>query len=178
LPEGEWREAAAADCVLTNFHPICVNAVTVYLRAVRALLEGASPAEATAKASLEASEDDVRSAVEAGRRQRVRDVTFNKGWVLHALYCAFLALNDPRATLQDRIDRVVRLGGDTDTNAAIAGSLLGAFYGEAAMRSEDRTSVNLGTILACDTSVGPLARPERYTARHLMVLADALANLG
>lgn len=178
LPEGEWRAAATLDCNLTNFHPVCVNAVTVYLRAARELLEGVSPAEATAKALLEASEYDVLQAVEAGRAQRVRDVTSNKGWVVHALYCAFLALNDRRTALQDKIDHVVRLSGDTDTNAAIAGSLLGILHGEEAMLAETRTGANLRTILECDLSFGPLARPERYTARRLMELAGTLANLG
>ena len=51
------------------------------------------------------------------------------GWVLVALHSAFYQLlhaNDFRSALVD----VVSAGGDTDTNAAIAGPLLALVYGE------------------------------------------------
>jgi ADP-ribosyl-[dinitrogen reductase] hydrolase len=178
LPESEWREAATADCLLTNFHPNCLGAVLAYVRALRELLQGATPWQATTKALTETDAADVVEAIAAGRDQQVRRVDFDKGWVVHAIYCAFLALNDCRTSFQDRIDRVVRLCGDTDTNAAIAGALTGVLCGELAMRAETRTGVNLGTLLDCDVTAGPLARPERYTARRLVELANVLADLG
>ena len=178
LPATEWGGAAALDCALTNFHPVCVDAVRAYLCAARELLAGASPAEATARAIATATEAEVIAAIATARDQEARDVNDDrKGWVVHALYCAFLALNDAAPAFQDRIDRVIRLGGDTDTNGAIAGALLGAACGEVAMRAETRTGPNLEVVLAVDPAAGGLPRPAKYAAMCLPDLADALAAL-
>ncbi|KAJ4165672.1 hypothetical protein LMH87_007295 [Akanthomyces muscarius] len=61
------------------------------------------------------------------------------GYVLESLSVAVAALLDPRC-LEDVLVDVVRIGKDTDTNAAIAGGLLGARDGEDAIprRWEDK----------------------------------------
>jgi len=96
---------------------------------------------------------------------------------MHALYCAFYALNSPLRGFQDRIDEIVRLGGDTDTNGAIAGALLGALYGAAEMEAEERTGPNIRTLLGVDPAAGDLPRPPRYAARRLPAIADKLADI-
>jgi ADP-ribosylglycohydrolase len=59
------------------------------------------------------------------------DFMHSQGWVLIALQNAFYRLvNAPSAT--DGVVQTVRSGGDTDTNAAICGALLGAVYGRTA----------------------------------------------
>ena len=52
----------------------------------------------------------------------------NKGWVVHGIYSSLWSLYN-FDNYKDGVDQVVLLGGDTDTNAKIAGNLLGAFYG-------------------------------------------------
>lgn len=55
-----------------------------------------------------------------------------KGFVLAALWVAFRYLKrniERKETFGETIRQVVCLGGDTDTNAAITGALLGAFHG-------------------------------------------------
>jgi ADP-ribosylglycohydrolase len=178
LPDEAWEDAVAADCALTNFHPVCLDGVRAYVGAARALLAGGDPAEATAAALALAREPDVVAVIASARDGAPRLVADErKGWILHALHCAFYALNLPLRTFQERIDLVVRLGGDTDTNGAIAGALLGALYGAAAMRAETRTGPNLDIILAVDPAEGDLPRPPRYAARRLPEVADALAAL-
>lgn len=59
----------------------------------------------------------------------------NNGWVVHALQAAYSALRHGDGLL-DTLERAVRCGHDTDTVAAIAGSLAGAVYGAAALPSE------------------------------------------
>ncbi|KAM3514403.1 hypothetical protein MY11210_001957 [Beauveria gryllotalpidicola] len=54
------------------------------------------------------------------------------GYVLESLSVAVAALLDPRC-LEDVLVDVLRVGKDTDTNAAIAGGLLGARHGEDAI---------------------------------------------
>ncbi len=57
------------------------------------------------------------------------------GYVLDSLSLAVAALVDPRPAVDSLVD-VTRLGGDTDTNGAIAGGLLGARDGAAAWPAE------------------------------------------
>lgn len=177
LPDTEWGGAVALDSAATNPHPVCVDAVRAYVCAARELLAGETAAAATAKALVTATTDEVIAAIATGRDQEPQDVSSEKGWVVHAVYCAFLALNGPEASFQDRIDRIERLGGDPDTNGAIAGALLGAQLGEAAMRAETRTGANIERVLANDPATGGLPRPKKYAASRLLSLADLLADL-
>ena len=71
----------------------------------------------------------------------------NKGWVVHAFYAAIYALlhfNDYKTA----IDEIILLGGDTDTNAKIAGDLLGAYYGYAKIYVNDVMRYNLQILFA------------------------------
>lgn len=177
LQEG-WARAVTADCSLSNFHPTCVDATVAYVGALRALLAGASPAEAAQAAAALAKEDDVAQVLEGARLGAARDVTEQKGWVLHALHCAFFALAmPPRVSFRERVEAVVRLGGDTDTNAAVAAGLVGASYGAAAMRADDVVDVNLDIVLDCDPDAGEFPRPAGYRAARIPGIARALSGL-
>ena len=61
----------------------------------------------------------------------------NNGWVVHALQTAWWAIthaeNGQPSHLEQALDLAVRAGNDTDTTAAIAGSLLGARWGRSAI---------------------------------------------
>jgi len=180
LPENEWAAAAASDCSITNPSPVCVDGVLAYIAATRALLAGASAEVATAAALAYATTPTVVTAITEGRDGTARDVSdlATKGWIAHALYCAFAALNDNRSqTFQDRIDVVIRRGGDTDTNGAIAGALLGAQLGVNAMLNEDRTARNAEIVLTVNPHAGELPRPAHYAANRIPVVAHNLAAL-
>jgi ADP-ribosylglycohydrolase len=67
-------------------------------------------------------------ALRAAAHEPPRDVITQQGWVLIALQNAFYQiLHAP--SLEEGVVRTVMAGGDTDTNAAIVGALLGAMYG-------------------------------------------------
>ena len=93
-----------------------------------------------------------------------------QGWVLIAFQNAFrhLASGTP---IEDALIETVSEGGDTDTNAAICGALLGATQGRSAIPVRWCTAV-----LACR----PLAesarqpRPARYWPDDVPLLAEAL----
>ena len=53
--------------------------------------------------------------------------------------------------------------GDTDTNAAIAGALLGAFYGLGEIRSDPVINTNVEILLECDSRKGDIVRPKKYS---------------
>jgi ADP-ribosylglycohydrolase len=61
-----------------------------------------------------------------------RDFAEQNGWVVRAFQAALAAV-DGSTDLVDALERAVRGGNDTDTVAAIAGSLAGAVYGAAAL---------------------------------------------
>ena len=54
------------------------------------------------------------------------------GYVVHCVEIAFWFVTHDR-TLEDSLIYLAQAGGDTDTNAAVAGALLGARYGEVAL---------------------------------------------
>src|SRR5262249_44626135 len=56
------------------------------------------------------------------------DYLTQQGWVVVAFQNAFYQLLHA-ASFEDGVVATVRAGGDTDTNAAICGALLGAVYG-------------------------------------------------
>lgn len=205
VPEGKWTQsngclmrasplalarsplaAAAQDCRLTNPHPVCEDACVVYVATLRAILDGTRDFEALARLACgRSARREVGDVLEAAlRSDGMRDVQHLKGWVLHALWCAFRALRLaaprpgwPGASYQDVIDWVIRLGGDTDTNAAIAGAVVGAWYGLEGLKAEERTGGNLRVlVLEGDTSAGQVPRPGCYHPRALAQHALALGQ--
>src|SRR5207249_6198807 len=83
------------------------------------------------------------------------DFTRHMGWVLVALQNAFYqVLHAP--SLEEGVVDTVMQGGDTDTNAAIAGALLGAVHGR-----KEVPSRWLQTLLCCRPLPGtPTAHPQ------------------
>ncbi|WP_394551722.1 ADP-ribosylglycohydrolase family protein [Agromyces sp. MMS24-JH15] len=61
-----------------------------------------------------------------------RDFSADNGWVVRAFQAALAAVNGA-SSLPDALERAVRGGNDTDTVAAIAGSLAGARFGGSAV---------------------------------------------
>lgn len=179
---GDQAEAAARlDCMLTNPHPICVEVCALYVRLAQKLLGGDDPESLldalVGWADTDAVKDVIREALDL---ETGRVITGNdKGWILHAFWCAVrgLKLFAYNGTYEDTVDWIIRLGGDTDTNACIAGALIGASMGYESMASEQRTGVNIAAIAAANTSNGDLARPAQYGAGSIDPLAHALGDI-
>jgi ADP-ribosylglycohydrolase len=125
---------ARQDSALTHPHAACQDACGVYVAALtRAIREGAN-AEACLEAAIAtAGEESVREVLiqAADRPPEVFD-DGRQGWVLIALQNAFFQALDAPDIEEGLVDTVGR-GGDTDTNGAIAGALLGAVHGRAAI---------------------------------------------
>ncbi|MGZ8603171.1 MAG: ADP-ribosylglycohydrolase family protein, partial [Actinomycetota bacterium] len=132
---GELPELAPSLAALTHHDGRCRTAVLAVTLAVAALVRG-EPAEAAVGAALEAVEaleggEELEYLVEAAGSPRPIDGP-DQGFCLFTAGLAFQSVlreGDPETELR----RVVSLGGDTDTNAAVAGALLGARDGEAAL---------------------------------------------
>ena len=98
------------------------------------------------------------------------------GWVLIALQNAFWQLLHA-ASPEEGIVGTVMCGGDTDTNAAIAGALLGAVHGREAIPFAWRDR-----ILSCRPISGMAGvhhpRPEAFWPMDALYVAERLVWLG
>jgi ADP-ribosylglycohydrolase len=178
-PIGIWARdpaqaasVAAADSGLTHPHPDCAAACAALAAAVAAAIAGADRAAmlAAARAAVTGRVASVLGL--AASRQPLAD----DAPVLVALHNAFRHLA-AGTSAADAILATVRAGGDTDTNAAIAGALLGAADGRRAFPTRWVLPV-----LTCrpDTGLADAGlavahpRPDLYWTDDLIDLAEAL----
>jgi ADP-ribosyl-[dinitrogen reductase] hydrolase len=124
----ELSELAPALSALTHADGRCKTAVLAVTLATAALVRG-EPAEGAATSALGAVEaleggEELEYLVEAAGGPRPIDGP-DQGFCLFTAAVAFQALVRGGGA-EGELRRVVSLGGDTDTNAAVAGALLGA----------------------------------------------------
>lgn len=76
-----------------------------------------------------------------------------KGWVCVGFYYAMLGLYlaSKKMNYQEIVTYIVNCGGDTDTNGAIAGALLGAYFGLDKMLENNITLNNFNVIISPST---------------------------
>ena len=124
---------ARQDAELTHIHPVCVQANILFVAAVAsAIREGLAPNILYKGMCKHARVFNVEPALletlERAGHEPPPDYVRHQGWVLIAFGNAvWQLLHAPN--LEEGIINTVMRGGDTDTNAAIAGALLGAVYG-------------------------------------------------
>jgi hypothetical protein len=115
---------------------------------------------------------DVKGVLDAAEREAPTDFLTQQGWVLVALQNAFFQLLHA-ANLEEAVVATVRAGGDTDTNAAICGALVGAVYGRDAVPQQWQRMV-----LSCRPMPGLPGvlqpRPALFWPTDALVLAERL----
>ena len=149
-----WHDVARwaqQDAALTHAHPVCQQANALYACLIaQAIRSGDSPQDLYAwllrLARRQRLEPCLYEILELAPHEAPADYVHKMGWVRIALHNAlWQLLHAP--TLEEGVVDTVRRGGDTDTNAAICGALLGAVYGlrnggkpslPAARRPDDR----------------------------------------
>jgi ADP-ribosylglycohydrolase/fructose-1,6-bisphosphatase/inositol monophosphatase family enzyme len=166
---------ARQDALLTHPHPACQDASAAYAVAVaHAVAHGGAPDEvadaALAFARRAGLHGDVVEALVRARSGRP-DYATHQGLVTVALQNAFFQLR--HASPEEGLVDTVRRGGDTDTNGAIAGALLGAVHGVQALPLRWRSAV-----LSCVPLEGSPGvarpRPPSCWALDALVLAERL----
>ncbi|EFY92512.1 hypothetical protein MAC_01478 [Metarhizium acridum CQMa 102] len=144
---------------ITHDDERCTVSCAVYNRIVAALIRGTAPESAVEAGlvlaeRLEGKNGLVSQAVELGTRVSVERMASHgpdtaemkgrcAGYVLETLAVAGAAGLD-RRSLEDVLVDVVRIGKDTDTNAAVAGGLLGARDGVEAIPARWRELLQFG----------------------------------
>lgn len=89
-----------------------------------------------------------------------------KGYVLNALFCAFWALIH-FDNYESGIDAIISLQGDTDTNGAITGALLGVYYGFENLNNEENTKYNIDVINNLSFENSDIKLPDHYTFKNI-----------
>jgi ADP-ribosylglycohydrolase len=176
---GEAAALARGDSALTHPHPVCGDAVAAFVVAVAHAIREGGDGRSAYEAALgwaraAAAQPAVVSALEAARTDPPVCDGEKRGWVLIALQNAFFTLVHARS-LEDGVVSTVRRGGDTDTNAAVAGALLGAVWGRDAVPPQWRNMV-----LSCRAhpSRARRARPMCYWPTDVMEIAERLLLAG
>jgi ADP-ribosylglycohydrolase len=145
LEPDELARLAALDSRMTHASPACQAACVVFTHAVaRAIRTGAPPrdlAEATlAWARGRADAAWAVPVLEDAMQGPPPEYQHHMGWVGTALRNAFWHLVSA-PSFEEGVVRTVMAGGDADTNACIAGALLGAAHGAGAVPAQWRSAV-------------------------------------
>jgi ADP-ribosyl-[dinitrogen reductase] hydrolase len=171
---GAW---AWQDAAITHPNPVCLQANALFAMAIaQAVRTGCSARDLYSSIAREATQmnadrvllDAIADAAEAPPPEYVQQM----GWVRTAFWNALYQLMHAPNLEEGVVDTVMR-GGDTDTNAAIAGALLGAVYGLDGIPTQWRECV-----LRCRAEEGQprvrRPRPECFWPVDALELAERL----
>jgi len=177
VPAETLASWARADAHLTHPHPVCVEANALFACTLaRAIATGPIPeslyADLLARSRAPKVPAPVQQAVLDARTAPPPSFLHQGGWVLIAFQNAIYQLLHASTPEEAIVDTVMR-GGDTDTNAAICGALLGAVHGVEALPGRW-----IQTVLQCRPDAARAGvhqpRPRVYWPVDALELADAL----
>ena len=168
---------AQRDAALTHPNPVCKQINALFAMAVaHAIKTGESP-QALYRNILKWAggmlvDVPVLNVIRGAMDEPPEDYTRHQGWVLVAFHNALYQLLNAKDLEAGIVDTVMR-GGDTDTNAAICGALLGAVHGRDGIPRQWSQC-----ILTCRPLAGQPGvrrpRPECFWPVDAMVLAERL----
>lgn len=139
-----------ADTALTNPNPVNLDATLVYLSMLIMAYHGHPPKESLNHLLTTAQTQVIKEALLDAIHNRHRHVAgADKGWVAHPIYFTAKAwlLTQEVFSFEEIIGFVISAGGDTDTNAAISGAIVGLVFGETQLRSNPLTNSNIQILL-------------------------------
>jgi ADP-ribosylglycohydrolase/fructose-1,6-bisphosphatase/inositol monophosphatase family enzyme len=178
LSAEEIAELARRDSRLTHPHAVCANACAAYVIAAAHAIARGDGAQAAYRGALEWARRSaplaVVDALEAAQSHAPVCDGASPGFVLIALQNAFYELLHA-SSLEEGVVATVRKGGDTDTNAAVAGALLGAVHGRRAVPLQWRQMILSCRALAPNA---PRPRPPAYWPTDALELAERLLLAG
>jgi len=169
-----------ADTALTHPHPVCQDASAAFLVALAAVIRDGLDGRAAYAVAYEWDRLHGQSPIVAAAlaTAALEPPAFqpDEGHVVIALQNAFYQAYHA-SSFEEGLVATVMGGGDADTNAAIAGALLGAIHGVAAIPEQWRTAV-----LQCRPERGRPGvrqhRPEVYWPVDALALAEVLLHTG
>ncbi|WP_139796563.1 ADP-ribosylglycohydrolase family protein [Desulfacinum hydrothermale] len=172
---------AQQDAAITHPHPVCRQANALFAMAIAHAVRHGCDAQSLYDQILAWAEEmevdaSLLEAVRGAAEGPPADYVRHQGWVLTALRNALWQLVHALNLEQGVVDTVMR-GGDTDTNAAICGALLGAVWGREAIPAQW-----LDAILNCRPAAGlphvHRPRPKCFWPVDALDLAAGLVRCG
>jgi ADP-ribosylglycohydrolase len=141
-------EMVKMDCMLSNPHPVSQDATMVYVMALWMALRGYDRETTYNTVKSRAQTQEVKDLFTILDNETPYTLSGKavKGHCLRALYCAIISMKKGLSYKQT-VDTFAQLHDtDTDTNAAIAGALIGAFEGFTQMMSNPTTLSNYNIV--------------------------------
>jgi len=138
LDEDQLYDLVVMDVQLTHVKQCVIHLVYAYSIIILYILQGKDNSQIFDRLTEIANQlDDLKLSTMLDNYNTCFDVTKNIGWDKHAfslvLYCLF-----NNYSFEHSIEYTLSLGGDTDTNAAIVGGVMGAKYGVQAIPFIDK----------------------------------------
>ncbi|NLI78600.1 MAG: ADP-ribosylation/Crystallin J1 [Candidatus Riflebacteria bacterium] len=182
-PVEALEQMARQDAGLTHPHPVCADCSAVFVAALAHAIRTGAPARevhgfACGRAAAIGVHPTVTAALEAAATAHGMPVleASPRGFVLKAFQAAFYQLLHA-PSLEDGLVAIVEAGGDTDTNGAIAGALLGSVHGVRAFPLQW-----LDRVLTCRPLYGLAGverpRPPEFWPVDALTLAEHLLLAG
>lgn len=189
------KEFIKDDVFITNPNELCLEMVRIYIEAIQDALNNKNKNTILKNAIQKATKPETKEVLNQVKNRKKRDVSGkSKGWIVHSFYCAFYALHNFNS-FKEGIDGVMFLDDffnpdvrkpmnknsrgntDTDTNCAIAGALLGAYYGFLNMCNDPITKKNLQILIRTNPNNGDVPRPIKYHNANLYHISQSLFKL-
>lgn len=162
--------AVLLDVNITNPHPVNQEVGVIYVYALKQALTGKDAATIYVECKEQASSPEVKAIFDSVDNRLTRDITGKtKGWCLHAFWVAMVTLISFTDYAKAMEWIISFKGSDTDTNACIAGALLGAVLGFDKMTEDKMTKDNVALLLNCDTT-----RPDYYNPKDFYQLTEQI----
>jgi len=170
----EW---ARQDAAITHPHPVCQQANALFTMAIAHAIRRGCDGRGLYEQIVTWAEDmkvdgSLLEAVRGAAESPPADYVHQQGWVLTAFRNALWQLLHATNLEEAVVDTVMR-GGDTDTNAAICGALLGAVHGRNAVPGQW-----VDSLLNCRPAAGQPnvqhPRPECFWPVDALELAERL----
>jgi len=171
---------ARNDAAITHIHPVCQDINALFAMALAWAIEtGPTPEELFQQIKKWATEqgvdDDILAVIDSAQYEAPADFMTHMGWVMIAFQNALFQLVHC-SSLEEAIVETVGRGGDTDTNAAICGALLGAAFGRGQIPTQwEKAVLNCRPDESDRTIHNP--RPEVFWPMDTLELVDNLLAL-
>jgi ADP-ribosyl-[dinitrogen reductase] hydrolase len=162
------------DVNISNPSTVCVDSERIYLKVLSGIINGID----VVILEKDAETTEIKDCIRDVENKKERDLTKNKGWVIHCLYVAlWVAKYMKNSSFKECMDWVIgkHPGGDVDTLGAVAGGIAGARIGYDEMNKEKITRENIQQIYSwCSVDT---TRPNRYKIKNEQELVDISSAL-
>lgn len=161
------------DCNITNPTSVNRDCSLLYVNSLKMGLNGSDPEEIYNWAKNHAKTSEVKKIFNDIENNIDRNVAENKGWVLNAFYMTYRSLIS-FDNYSDAMEWIIKEhpGSDTDTNACIAGALIGAILGFTKIENEPNQEYNIDILLSAHENNKYRPRPIEYTPYDFYELTE------